>query len=45
MLAQAGLKMHKIAFQGFHNIKGQMSSILEQKVFVLEPPQAFEKLK
>ena len=45
MLAQAGLKMPKIAFQGFHNIKGQMSSILEQKVFFLEHPQAFEKLK
>ena len=27
------------------NVKGQMSSILEQKVFVLEHPQAFEKLK
>ena len=27
------------------NVKGPMSSILEQKVFVLEHPQAFEKLK
>ena len=45
MLAQAGFKMPKMACQGFQNVKGEMSSILEQKVFVLEHPQAFEKLK
>ena len=45
MLAQACLKMPKMAFQGLHNVKGQTSSTLEPKVFVLEHPQAFEKLK
>ena len=44
MLAQAGLKMPKMAFQGFQNVEGEMSSILEHKAFVLEHPQVFEKL-
>ena len=44
MLTQVGHKMPKMAFQGLHNVKGHMSSILEQKMFVLEHPEAFENL-
>ena len=45
MLAQAGFKMSQMAFQGFQNVKGEMSSIFRTKSVRFGTPTSFWKIE